>query len=264
MLLSRTPAPSTGFASQIFNGGEIRNRGLEVVLGLTPIQKRDFNWIASTSLTYHRSKVLSLPVPPFRPPASGFGGLGVLFIEEGKSLTRIFGPRFAADGTTVEQADVGDTEPSFRLGFQNSFSYKALSVSFTADYQNGGTVTNLTQLLYDDGQTTADFGSAAHAKRLHDFFQNGVITPYIEDADFFKLREVSINWTLPRSWTDALGWGIKDARLGLTGRDLFWWTKYSGLDPEVANFGAAAIRSNVDVTPYPPSRSIFINLAVGF
>jgi TonB-dependent starch-binding outer membrane protein SusC len=42
------------------------------------------------------------------------------------------------------------------------------------------------------------------------------------------------------------------------------WAPYRGLDPEVANFGSAAIRNNLDVAPYPPSRSIFLNLSLGF
>jgi hypothetical protein len=50
----------------------------------------------------------------------------------------------------------------------------------------------------------------------------------------------------------------------VTGRNLFMWAPYSGLDPEVANFGAAAVRNNLDVGPYPPSRSVFLNFTVGF
>ena len=264
LLLSRTPAPSTGFTSQIFNGGQISNKGLEVVLGLTPVQKSNFNWVSSTSFTLVRSNVDSLPVPAFRPPSSGFGGLGVLFIGQGKPLTRVFGTKDSAG--VVVQTDVGDTNPDFRLGFQNSFTFKNLSLSVTVDWQKGGTVTNLTQLLYDDGKTASDFGTTAYGERwdVTGFAARGIITPYIETASFLKLREVSVNWALPRSFSQAFGLGVRDMRVGVTGRDLLWSTKYTGLDPEVANFGAAAIRSNVDVTPYPPSRSVFFNVAVSF
>lgn len=265
LLLSRTPALSTGFASQIFNGGQISNRGVEVVFGITPVQQRNFSWVSSTSFTLTRSKVDSLPVPGFRPPASGFGGLGVLFIEQGKPLTRVFGTFINASGA-IEQGDVGDTNPDFRMGFQNSFAYKNLNVSVTLDWQKGGTVTNLTQLLYDDGKTADDYGLPSYAERWfpNGFAGKGHITPYIESASFLKLREVAINWALPRSVSQAFGLGIRDMRIGVTGRDLLWSTPYTGLDPEVANFGAAAIRSNVDVTPYPPSRSVFFNVAVSF
>lgn len=272
LLLSRTPAPSTGFNSQIFNGGIISNKGLEVLVGVTPVQQRNFSWVSQTSFTLHRSNVDSLPVPAFRPPGSGFGGLGVLFIEQGHPLTRIYGPRYK-NGTSgpTEQGDLGDTEPKFRMGFSNNMTYKALNVSFTVDWQQGGTVTNLTQVLRDDGQTTIDLkedkglpGKTWQNRFITNFATNGVMTDYIESASFVKLREISINYTLSKKVAQAFGIGAKDIRVGITGRDLFWWTKYSGLDPEVANFGAQAIRSNVDVTPYPPSRSVFLNIAVGF
>ena len=281
LLLSRTPAPSTGFNSQIFNGGIISNRGLEVLVGLTPVQKRNFSWVSQTTFTLHRSRVDSLPVPAFRPPGSGFGGLGVLFIQGPTqdpkfpndpkkrvyhSLTRIYGPRYK-DGISgaTEQGDLGDTEPKFRMGFTNGFTYKALNFSVTVDYQQGGTVTNLTQVLRDDGATAVDWNSDAWKKRwITNFGANGVVSDYIESATFIKLREVSINYGLPRKVAQSLGIGAKDIRIGVTGRDLLWSAKYTGLDPEVANFGAQAIRSNVDVTPYPPSRSVFFNIAVGF
>ena len=274
LLLSRTPAPSTGFNSQIFNGGIISNKGLEVLVGLTPVQKRNFSWVSQTTFTIHRSNVDSLPVPGFRPPGSGFGGLGVLFLEQGHPLTRIYGPRYksglsaancAVGGKCTEQGDLGDTEPTFRMGFTNGFTYKSLNFSFTVDWQKGGTVTNLTQVLRDDGATAVDWGKPAWTKRFLDNFAfRGVMTDYIESATFIKLREVSVNYALSRKVAQALGIGAKEIRLGVTGRDLLWSTKYSGLDPEVANFGAQAIRSNVDVTPYPPSRSVFFNIAVGF
>jgi hypothetical protein len=75
---------------------------------------------------------------------------------------------------------------------------------------------------------------------------------------------VSIGWLVPPRFTNAIGWGVRDVRISLTARNLKTWTNYTGLDPEVANLGDAAIRNNLDVTPYPPSRSFFFNLSVGF
>ena len=71
LLLQRVPAPSSGFATQIFNGGEIQNRGLEVVAGYAPIQRGDLTLLLRSTFTANRSKVLHLPVPGFRPPLSG-------------------------------------------------------------------------------------------------------------------------------------------------------------------------------------------------
>jgi hypothetical protein len=58
--------------------------------------------------------------------------------------------------------------------------------------------------------------------------------------------------------------GADNARISLAARNLMSWQKYSGLDPEVANLGSAAVRNNLDVAAYPPSRSFFLTLAIGF
>ncbi|MEZ4457752.1 MAG: TonB-dependent receptor [Gemmatimonadales bacterium] len=264
LFLNRVPASSSGFANQIFNGGKIRNQGVEVLFGVTPIQTRGFQWVTRTNFALNRSLVLELPVASFRPPQSGFGGLGVTFIEEGKSLSQLVGFAFDEQGNrTATQVALGDTRPDFRVGFSNDVNLKSLNLSFTLDWQQGGSVINLTQFLYDDAGTASDFGSAAHAERIA-AQAAGVMTPYIEDATFLKVREVSLGYQLPNSVAHALGIGARDARISLTGRNLFMWTKYSGLDPEVANFGSAAIRNNLDIAPFPPSRSVFLNIALGF
>jgi hypothetical protein len=117
--------------------------------------------------------------------------------------------------------------------------------------------------LYDDAETAADFGSAAWEARMRGF-DNGVMTPYIEDASFLKLRELSVGVTLPYAWLQSSQLGISSARVSLTGRNLLTWQKYSGLDAEVANLGSASIRNNLDVAPYPPSRSFFLDISLGF
>jgi hypothetical protein len=53
-------------------------------------------------------------------------------------------------------------------------------------------------------------------------------------------------------------------RLELSGRNLKTWTKYTGLDPEVSNFGNVSVGRIQDVTPYPPSRSYFFSIATDF
>ncbi|MEO8452907.1 MAG: SusC/RagA family TonB-linked outer membrane protein [Gemmatimonadota bacterium] len=265
LLLQRVPAPSTGFTTQIFNGGKIKNEGIEVSLGVTPIQSNKLTWVSQTTFTTTRSLVVDLPVPGFQPPSSGFGGLGVIFIEQGKSLTRIYGSKYDTDGVTPINGDVGNSNPSFRMGFSNTISYKSLNVGFVLDWQQGSNVINLTQLLYDDGATTKDYGSDAWRARITPFFGgDGVISTYVESGTFLKVREISIGAAIPQKWTRGLGLGVRDARISVSGRNLFQFTPYSGLDPEVANFGASSIRSNIDVTPYPPSRSVFFNIALGF
>lgn len=278
LLLQRVPAPSTGFTSRIFNGGKIQNTGFEAGIGYTPITTQTVQWVTRATYTTYRSKVLDLVgLPSFRPPFSGFGGLGVTFIQVGRPLTQLIGRGFCEDypveacaangiNTTRSNLKIGDTAPNYRMGFVNDVTYKAFNFSAVLDYQNGGSIINLTQFLYDDNgarSTAADFGSPSHTARMRGF-NNGVMAPYIEDATFLKLREISFGYEVPRSVTSRMNWGVDNARISLTGRNLRSWQKYSGLDPEVANLGSAAIRNNLDVAAYPPSRSFFLNISVGF
>jgi len=264
LLLQRVPAPSSGFATRVFNGGEIQNRGFELVAGYAPIQRGDLTLLLRSTITSNRSKVLDLPVPGFRPPLSGFGGLGVTFIQEGQSLTQIKAFAYDATGTpTATIVKVGDSSPDYRIGFTTDLTWKSFTFGSVWDYQHGGDIINLTSFLYVDSQLSPDFGTPAYTTKLN-AYNDGVMTPFIEDASFLKLREVSLGWLVPQRLTNAVGLGVRDVRLGLSARNLKTWSDYSGLDPEVANLGDAAIRNNLDVTPYPPSRSFFFTLAVGF
>ena len=90
------------------------------------------------------------------------------------------------------------------------------------------------------------------------------MTPYIEDASFVKLREIRVGVWLPERWIQGFNTGLRTARVSISGRNLYTWSDYSGLDPEVANLGSAAIRNNLDIAPYPPSRSFFFEFTLGF
>jgi outer membrane receptor protein involved in Fe transport len=264
LLLQRVPAPSTGFSSQVFNGGKIQNQGIEASLGITPVQRRNLNWVWRTTYTRYTSEVLDLAgLPPFRPPQSGFGGLGVTFIEVGKPLTQIIGHAFDANGDPTGNQQIGNTAPDYRIGMVHDVNYKNFALNMVLDYQHGGDIINLTQFLYDDSGLSADYGSAAWTYRMKGY-NNGVMTPYIEDASFLKLRELSLSMQVPDRFLRNGQMIAKSLRLSLAGRNLLTWQRYSGLDPEVSNLGNAAIRNNLDVAAYPPSRSIFFEISAGF
>jgi TonB-dependent starch-binding outer membrane protein SusC len=265
LLLVRVPAPSSGFAQQIFNGGKLNNKGIEAMLGLTPVMTPTSRWLSRVTFTRYTSEVEDLAgLPAFFPASSGFGNLGRTRIEVGKPVTQIVGFALNDDGTRAATlSQLGNSAPDFRMGFANEFSYKAFDVSAVVDWQKGGDVINLTQFLMDDGRTAEDWGTESWAKRYQGYL-TGAIEPYIEDGSFVKLREVSVGVNVPTSYMGPLGVGARSLRLSVTGRNLAMWTDYSGLDPEVANFGAAAVRNNLDIGPYPPSRSFFFNISVGF
>lgn len=253
LLLQRLLAPSTGFATKFENGGSLRNRGIEAALQVTPVDKA-VTWTTRGLLTLNRSKVTDLPGAAFNVSTVGFGaGLGAFRIEEGKSATQIVSD-YDGDG---ELDVVGDGEPDFRVGWSNSVTWKQLGLTTLLDWQQGSEIVNLSRLLYDFGQVSPDYVGAGEARL--DAFSMGDIRPYIEDASFVKLREVSVYWDIPEDWVKQL-LPAASARLTLSGRNLMTWSSYSGLDPEVSNFGNQPIGRNYDVAPYPPSRSYWVSV----
>jgi hypothetical protein len=88
--------------------------------------------------------------------------------------------------------------------------------------------------------------------------------PYIEDGGFVKLRELSLAYNLPPTVVNRVVGGVRSAQLALSGRNLITWTDYTGLDPEVSNFGNQPIARNIDVAPFPPSRSFWLSVNLGF
>ena len=263
LLLQQALAPSTGFGVRIFNGGEIRNRGVEASLSGVPIQSKFFSWNSQVTFSLNRGKVMSLPdgVPAFRPPNSFGFGYGGGFIEVGSSPSQIRGTVDSAGVGVLRQ--VGDFQPKYSLGFSNEFSVGQFRLYGLLDWRNGGSVVNVSQNVYDELGTAPD--QAASAVRI-DLFDGDIgQSVYVQDASFLKLREVSVSFLLPESLVHSMfGSRVNGVRAELSGRNLVTWTRYPGLDPEVSNFGNQNINRGQDLAPYPPTRSYFFSLNVDF
>ncbi len=277
LILQRTLAPTTGFATQIFNGGEATVKGLEIGLFATPIQTGTFQWVSRTTFFHDESEVTSLPVPAFE--TGGFGtGLGAFRIEEGQSMTQIVSTigQDASGDAIVE--NVGDATPDFRVGFSNDFEFGPLRLGSVLDWSSGAKVINLTRLLADAGANSADYVANLSDRTLDDAagtvmelgdggyrFLNWAIanntTGYIEDASYVKIREISLGYQIPQEFLGSLlGDGVESGTLTLSARNLFTFTGYTGVDPEVSNFGNQPIARNIDVAPFPPSRSLWLSM----
>jgi TonB-linked SusC/RagA family outer membrane protein len=269
LLLQRTLAPSSGFATEIFNGGELRTTGVEIGLSLIPIQSAQTQWLLRTTFFSTRSKIVDLPVPSFR--VGGFGtALGAFQIEKGASATQIVGNDSLPDGSAVVRK-IGDANPDFTMSFVNDLKFGSFRFYGLLDWQKGGSIINLTKFLYDLGQNTADYAdpitvggkeTTAGAQRLAVFGHQTAV--YVEDASFLKLRELTLSYDLPSAMVSRLVRGLQTAQLSLSGRNLLTFTDYTGLDPEVSNFGNQPISRNIDVAPFPPSRSFWFSVSLGF
>jgi TonB-linked SusC/RagA family outer membrane protein len=265
LLLERTLAPSSGQELHIFSSdSRIRNRGIEASLTLSPIRTRSVNWIFRTTFFANRSKFTRLTVPAFQ--TGGFAlSLGTYQLQQDSSTTQIFGGVGEDAAGNLIPGKVGDNNPDFQMSFSNDIDFGPLTLGFLFDWKKGGDIINLTEFLYDAGQNSKDFTEEGGGSARIAAFGEGFTQPYVQDGSYLKLREVNLSYNLPDAFTSTLfGRSIRTARVSLTGRNLLRFTPYRGLDPEVSNFGNQAIVRNIDVAPFPPNRSFFLSVDLGF
>jgi len=264
LLLLRTLAPSTGFRSQFFNGGKLRDRGIELAVGVVPVQRPDVSLLLRSIFFTNSSKIVELPVPAFAltSPSGGFGtNLGQFLIQQGQSTTQIWGnvPDNSAAGFHAER--IGDANPDFLWSFVSDLTVKRFNLYALAEWQHGGDLINLTKLIWDFGGTSVDCPTICN-QRLAGFGKD--TRAWLESATYFKLRELTLSYTLPTGLVDRIGG--RDGRVSVSGRNLIVVTgsNYTGMDPEVSNFGIQPVARNIEVAPYPRSRSFWFTLSVGF
>ena len=270
LLLQASVAPSTGFTSRWINGGQISTHGTELELAMTPIQTAAFTWISNTTYSSNKGKVTRLPVPGFIPTSGSFGvRFGNSFIQQGQLVTVLQAvsgcTALNAAGTSCPSANritrfIGNAAPDYTMGFSNDFNIGPIRLSSLVDWRKGGLGVNLTNNYFDGGLGP---DTAVGNQRIRDFAKG--IPVYVENSGFVKIRELTVGYELPSNMTSTLFNGrASAARIELSGRNLKTWTKYTGLDPEVSNFGNQPLGRFQDVTPYPPSRLFYLTIATTF
>ena len=264
-------APSSGASYAWENGGEMETKGTELTLGINPtklISLGGLDWNFHMTYYSNESEVTKLNVDPYN-----YGGfatfLGTYRIEEGWSPTAIVGSETDDDGNHIE---LGNENPDYRISYRNSLKMGDFELSFLIDHKEGGHAINLANLIYDLGGTTGDYdkeeldldgdGTKSGNGNERLTVLGGVTAPYIESTTYTALRDLSMSYTLPSSVSDRLGFSYM--RVGIAARN--WWLKtdYTGLSPEVSQFGNEAIGGSVDTNPFPLSKSTYLTLSMGF
>ncbi len=304
LLLFADAAASSGFTSEVINGGEMETKGLELSLNLNLIRTRALGWNSRINYFTTESEITKLNVDPFN--LGGFATfLGTFRIEPGWSPTAIVGSEMQyvwdaagdslkpvmvdrAIGDTVisvhQHHKLGDETPDFQMSFNNNLRLGDFSVHFLLDYKKGGGVINLGKLISDLGGTTEDYDDSTKFKLIGGAADGGDTTikdlagqgrlallgtytdPYIEDGTYLKLRELNITYSVPRAVVQRLFSGsVTTLSVSVTGRNLWMWTKdFASYDPEVSQFGNIAIGSSVDTYAFPSSKSFYFEVSLGF
>jgi TonB-dependent starch-binding outer membrane protein SusC len=268
-------APSSGINATVVNGGEMTTKGYEFGLTLVPVQRNDFNWTSRTTWFQSRADITSFPpgVQPFTTgtAAGGFGNAyGRLRFAPGHTVTTIWGNKIV-DGKTVGNQPLADANPKYVMSFGNDLTYKSLNFNVLVDYRRGGTISNMTLNLFDEGANTWDYdkpspdptvGATLGAYRYNSWGGGANTMAYLVDGSYTKVREVNLSYDLPARMVSRLR-GAQSGKLSLSGRNLFIISGYNGFDPEVNNGGNFVARF-VDLAPFPPSRSFWLSLDLGF
>ena len=85
--------------------------------------------------------------------------------------------------------------------------------------------------------------------------------PWIEDADFARLRSVSARFELPQAWLARMG--ARRGSFTIVGENLALFTKYKGLDPEVS-FAGGSQSLRAEFFTLPLAKRITGQLSISF
>jgi TonB-linked SusC/RagA family outer membrane protein len=181
---------------------------------------------------------------------------------------------FDATGNSLQP--IGDVNPDFTMGFSNSMQYKGLSVNGVVTWQQGGNIFNKTRQWPYNELRDVDFDQRdvpVAERKPQGFFQAfynnfDPNTRFIEDGGFVRLRELAVNYQLPKSFIRAAHLSaFETARIGVVGRNLWTHTKYSGYDPDVTGSvsgGNNPFGYRIDYFSYPAYRTFTLMFELGY
>ncbi|MDP9347597.1 MAG: SusC/RagA family TonB-linked outer membrane protein, partial [Gemmatimonadota bacterium] len=236
------------FRTRLENAGEIANSGVELSLFGTPVQNRALSWDTRLGLSTNRNRMVDLG--GLEPQLRGDFAT-TQWIKEGYPLGSYFGVKAKRnqDGTFVKNANgrgvlssdtvyIGPSTPTREASLANTFTVLGnLRFYVFADYKGGNYMWNAGEFIrYANGVSRLGANPALDPEGYAEAL-SGSAMPFITRADFVKLREVSVSYTLPQSFTRRMG--TDELSLTLSGRNLAMWTNYLGMDPEV-NFNGIA------------------------
>lgn len=171
---------------------------------------------------------------------------------------------------------ISDGNPNFNIGFSNQFRYKQFDLGFFFEGVFGNEIMN--DFIHRSESGLA--GSAPVYNLTQDYYlnrwtpknpsntyssiKNGtngfVSTYYVEDGSFIRFKNLSLGYTFDQSFLTKAQ--INHLRLSLTMDNLFVWTKYSGLDPDVRS--SNSLMPGYDRLSYPRARTFLLGLNVEF
>ncbi len=290
LLLSMPVPRSTGFESTIQNVGEIQNKGIEILIS-TKNLVNELKWNTDFNISFNENEVIYLNKQIIN---SGwiYQRGNVAIAKEGEQMGSFYG--YVAEGvdpatgqmiykdingdgefTPDDKQIIGNANPKFIYGLNNTLSYKGFDLSLFIQGVYGNDIFNATRI---ETESMNDFKSQQAtvlnrwknpgdvtnmpAATLGEKYNSELSTRFIEDGSYLRIKTLTLSYSLPESVLNKIK--LKKLRFYVTGENLYTFTNYSGYDPEVNAFDGDNLAQGIDFGTYPQSRNIIFGLNLSF
>ena len=287
--------PANGYGFKRINAGEMRNKGIEAMVNITPVKNSNLTWDMSWNFTKNKNELVELQGDlqnyiltnaPFRVQ---------LAAQVGYAYGQILGTDFVydANGNKVVNSNgtykasaikpLGSILPDYNMGLRNTLRYKNLSLSFLFDMQEGGKYFSTSHMwgMYSGMLEETALGGNREAGVIlpgvkadgspNDVvldaadwggsFYSTVDAQNVFDASYIKLRDVTIGYDLPKS---IIGNYLQGVRVSVFGRNLATWNlAWDGVDPENTDYGSGNIQG-LEGGSLPSTRTFGFNVNFKF
>lgn len=286
LLYSYSVPMPPNLASTIYaNVGSISNRGVELTLSGDVVETSDFNMNISGNVSYNANKILSLSNEHYQRDYMEVGSTGAPvqktthLVKEGGQVGDFYGWKSTgikkngawiceggAYGSEKARQIIGNGIPKINAGLSVTMAYKGFDLSFSLRGAFMYQILNQYRMLretWQKGQAYnypktilekpygGEYGISASTNPSY-------VSYYVEDGDFMKIDNVTFGYNF-KFKPDCI---VKTLRLYLSGLNLYTFTGYKGIDPEV-NFGGLA--PGIDyMSTYPTTRTVSFGVKLGF
>ncbi|MFA5972838.1 MAG: SusC/RagA family TonB-linked outer membrane protein [Lentimicrobiaceae bacterium] len=297
-------AGSTGYAQVYMNAGKMTVKGHELNLFIIPVKTTNFEWTFNTLFTKYKNECVSL-APGVESISLGGYTTPNIRASAGETYPAIYGNQFLRDdkGHILVDEDpeswsygmplmgdfgkIGEVSPNFLMVFNNTFTYKFLSLSAQIDWKDGGQMysgSNRLMDLYGSSKATEDRvtpyiypgykanGTPNDIQRggpddiwaYQDLYANVLSSldeAHIYSTSFVKLRQVTLSIALPKAIISKAK--LQAVSLELSARNFLLWTPLPNFDPE-ASQGQGNMQGGMDYMSLPQARSYGVGLNITF
>lgn len=285
------PSLTAGTNASPINAGNIENRGLDLDLTWRD-QHGDFSYSINANIATLKNKVTYLDDTILRIAGSNAsGGNPFTYFEEGYPLwymrgyqvdyidengNAVFKDIDGVEGITGNDVTmIGSGIPKFTYGITLNMAYKGFDLTvfgsgshgndifYNLNATNDGMVNKLG--YFYDNRWTSENTSAKYASPA---FQNGTYKreysmsdAYLFDGSYFKIKQIQLGYTFPKSWMNTIG--LQNIRAYVSLDDFITFTSYPGLDPETAS-RSVTTGIGIDSGSYPSSKKVVFGFNLTF